>query len=333
MKRPDLVSLVVPTFRRAPNLASTLDSLLAVDYPVDRVEVVVVDDAGGDHATEVVVDARRAEWPQIQLVRQHRASAAAARNSGARKAMGEFIVFCDDDVHVEQDHLNRHLETQRRYGRCVVSGVSEFSPSAQAKFEATPFGRYRLALGRDFEAGADDAPLGEGRFSARLLSAQNLAVRRETFWELGGFDDSFPFAGAEDQDFSLRARAGGVRLIRDHGIRVLNDEPTATLRDFCAREERSAQSFTVLVSKFPGEASRPLYAENAGSSADPTRLVAKRATKAVLSRQLALTGLHRVVRALESLSVPERALRRIYTVLVGLHIYRGIRRGEATRHV
>ena len=284
-----------------------------------------MDDAGGDHATEAAVDARRAEWPRIQLVRQHRASAAAARNNGARKASGEFIVFCDDDVHVERDHLNRHLDTQSRYGRCVVSGVSEFSPLARARFEATPFGRYRLALEQDFEADADDAPLGEGRYSACLLSARNLGVRRETFWELGGFDDSFPFAGAEDQDFALRARAAGVRLIRDHGIRVLNDEPTATLRDFCTREERSAQSFTVLVSKFPSEASRPLYAENAGSSGDPPRLVAKRAAKTVLSRQPALTGLHRVVSILERLSVPERALRRMYAGLVGLYIYRGVR--------
>ena len=321
----ELVSFVVPTFRRAEKLASTLDSILAVDHSAHRMEVVVVDDAGGDPATGLVVDGRRARSPQVQLVCQHRVSVAAARNRGAHEAHGEIIIFCDDDVLVASGHLHRHIETQRLHGPCLVSGVSEFTPSVLAALEATSFGRYRLVLEQNFEAEADAAGLGQDRFEARLLSARNLAVRRDVFWGLGGFDESFPFAGAEDQDLSLRARAAGLRLIRDHRVRVLNDEPTATLRDFCTREERSAQSFTVLVSKFPSQASRPLFAENAGSPGDPPRLVAKRAVKTVLTRKPVLTGLHGVVSILEHLPVREKGMHRIYAGLVGLHIYRGVR--------
>ena len=58
---------------------------------------------------------------------------------------------------------------------------------------------------------------------------------------------------------------------------MLNNEPIVTLREFCKREERSAQTFVVLVRRFPSEARRPLYAENREISLDdrPGKVVKK----------------------------------------------------------
>ena len=48
----------------------------------------------------------------------------------------------------------------------------------------------------------------------RVWSQRNMPTR-ETFERIGGFDQTFPFAGAEDQDFSIRAREQGCELVID----------------------------------------------------------------------------------------------------------------------
>ena len=45
-----------------------------------------------------------------------------------------------------------------------------------------------------------------------MLGTWDLSLRRELFWEVGGFDQEYPVAGAEDQDFSWRAILAGLSL-------------------------------------------------------------------------------------------------------------------------
>lgn len=320
------VSFVVPTCRRPEALRLTLSALLAVEYPSSGYEIVVVDD--GSTVEQVVADFLGGPVA-VHYRAQSGRGAAATRNLGAQVASGELLVFCDDDVVVSPDHVRRHLDAQRCFERALVNGISSLPPETLAEFESTPFGRYRLELERSYEAEADVDPLGQGRFATSLLSARNLSIRRDVFWEIGGFDEGFPWAGAEDQDLSLRAERAGCTLIRDHNIRVVHNEQILSVSQFCTREERSAETIVVLSEKYPEETRRrALFQENAhvrvgeglGSSA-------KKALKSLFATSLVLAVLDRIVPLLDRLPVPERALHRIYRGLVGLHIFRGVRGG------
>ena len=118
-----------------------------------------------------------------------------------------------------------------------------------------------------------------------LLGSGNLALRRDRFWEIGGFDEIFPVAGAEDQDFSIRARAAGALLVLDTNIHSLHNDNRLTLRDYCLREERSAETMPYLVRKYPSELGQvPYVRENRPIQAgDPPSLVLKKAVKTVLA--------------------------------------------------
>jgi glycosyltransferase involved in cell wall biosynthesis len=323
--RPVTFSVVVPTYRRAAALKETLAALAALDYPADRFEVIVVDD-GGDEASARVVDDVRAAQPTFRYVAQPNQGPASARNHGARVAEGEVLVFCDDDAIVEPEHLWLHLATRERHRDALVSGVSSFWPPALERLERSPFGRYRIALELEYEADADGAPLGDGCAEVALLSARNLAVGRERFFELGAFDEAFTFAGAEDQDLSLRARAAGSTLLRDHAIRVFNNESTITLEQFCMREERNAQTVVLLSRRFPEVARRPLLVDNAPMTrSDEPGLRVRKAIKRLLATRPALTALGAVADTVQRLPVPEALQRRVFSLLVGIHIFRGVR--------
>lgn len=327
-----LFSIVIPTFRRPDAVQEAVKALLAQDYPRSRFELIVVDDEGEGCAVAALSDVSGA-GVEITYETQRQAGAASARNRGARCAQGDVLLFVDDDIVVGQDHLRRHAQTLPLVGRTLVNGAWVFSPAVLATLERSPFGRFRIDLERRFQEEANRGAVHDGVIEMQMLGSWDLAVPRALFWEIGGFDEDFPVAGAEDQEFSLRARAAGCRLWLDTKIVCLHNDNRLDLMSYCMREERNAQTMPIIARKFPEQFSESAYVlENRPiSRADPVRLVMKKVAKALLSRRFALTFLQGMVPILEAGPVPEPALRRLYSTLLGLHLYRGFRRSWGLR--
>jgi GT2 family glycosyltransferase len=321
-------SIVVPTFRRPDALRETLSALLALDYDPERYEIIVVDD-GDDASTEQVIEGVADRRVPVRLERQHRLGAARARNRGARSAGGEFLLFCDDDMVVSPTDLRARVSAFERHGDVAVTARWVFTPAAASALQATPFGRYRIELERQFQDGAAGEPLADDPQSLRmeLVGAATLSLARDRFLGIGGFDESFPLAGAEDQDFSMRARAAGMTLLLDSRICSLHNDDNFTLQGYCAREHRSAQTVAILARKYPTELSRTRYVrENRPISVDdPPRLVAKKLLKQALGRDRVLRSIQRLVALFERAHLPDRGLRRLYRGLLGLHLFCGFR--------
>ena len=322
-------SIVIPTYRRPDALEETLAAILRLEYRPDRYQVIVVDD-GADKDTASIVQRFRGHGVQLTLEAQPQRGAARARNRGARLATGEMLLFCDDDMILDPSYLRRQLSARERHGDAVISGTWRFSAMVMEALGRSPFGRYRIALERGFQEHTGGHPLADDPdcLLMPLLGSGNLALRRDRFWEIGGFDEGFPVAGAEDQDFSMRARAAGALLLLDTKIRCVQNDNRLTLRDYCAREERSAETMPYLVRKYPSELSQSAYVrENCPiRAADPPSLVLKKLVKTALAGQTAVELLHRSVGLIEAAHGPERLLRRAYKMLMGIHLFRGFRR-------
>lgn len=320
-------SIVVPTFRRPQALRQTVEALLGLQAADASYEIVIVDDAGPDGGAIAVVEDLDHPQVPVRVETQDRGGAAAARNRGARAATGELLLFVDDDIVVPPDHLLAHRAARAAHPDALVNGRWEFTVAVLQELAASAFGRFRVELERQFAVQAMGRDLGDGCIEMALLGTWDLAVERSVFWELGGFDEEFPVAGAEDQDFSLRARAAGHRLLLDPRIRCLHNDNRLTLRAYCEREERSASTMPFLARKYPEQFGHaPYVRENRPiSRADPPRLALKKAAKAMLATPTMLECLHRLTSLLERSSFPEAQLRRLYPVLLGLHLYRGFR--------
>ena len=95
-----LISVVIPCYNQARFLDEAIESVLAQSYP--HFEVAVIDDGSTDNAEEV---AARYAW--VRYIRQENGGLAAARNTGLRRTIGEYLVFLDADDRL----LPRALET------------------------------------------------------------------------------------------------------------------------------------------------------------------------------------------------------------------------------
>ena len=117
------------------------------------------------------------------------------------------------------------------------------------------------------------------RDTGRGDSREHLGMRRELFWDLGGFDQTFP-VGCEAQDFSYRASRAGFQFVYNYDIRLHHNDRRVTLEQFCARQERGAVTAVYLARKHPQRyAERPLITENLPiSDRDPSASSSRRSS-------------------------------------------------------
>lgn len=101
---PD-VSVVVPTYNRAPLLRRTIDSLLAQDVSSDRFEVIVVDNNSEDVTRAVVERAIAESTSTVRYLFEEMQGVSSARNAGIAAARAPLIAFVDDDVSVAPDWI------------------------------------------------------------------------------------------------------------------------------------------------------------------------------------------------------------------------------------
>ena len=188
-------SVVVPTYNRPDRLATCLQALAAQDYPRDRYEVVVVDD-GSSHPMDNVVapyeHAPAQSGLQITLHRQANAGPAAARNAGADLAKGPLLAFTDDDCMPSPTWLSGFADRLKQKPEAMIGGRS---------LNALPNNLYSTASQAliDYLYAYYSAPN-----KAMFFASNNIAMTKENFVAVGGFDVSFPLAAAEDRDFCDR---------------------------------------------------------------------------------------------------------------------------------
>ena len=104
------VSLIVPAYNEASYLASKLENSLALDYPPDRFEILVIS-SGSSDGTELIANGYGAHGVRT-LIQPTRGGKEMAMQEAARHAKGEILVFTDANVTVEPEsftNLDRYF--------------------------------------------------------------------------------------------------------------------------------------------------------------------------------------------------------------------------------
>jgi glycosyltransferase involved in cell wall biosynthesis len=196
-KRP-LFSVIIPTYNRPRQLVSCLESLNHLDYPRDRFEVIVVDDG-----STICIDNVLAHFQNqydVTLLKQPKGGPAMARNTGAARAKGEFLVFTDDDCPPAYSWLRALCE---RYDSCSsnraiggrllnVLDHNVYSETSQILIDAV-YSYYNANSNQ-----------------ARFFTSNNLCVPTKRFRSIGGFNSNF--ITSEDREFCARWLANGYNL-------------------------------------------------------------------------------------------------------------------------
>lgn len=111
-----LISIIIPTYQHAATLAGCIDSIL--DQTYKEIEIIVVDDGSTDETASVL----EKYSDKIKVIRQENRGSNPTRNRGFAESMGELVIFCDADVLMEREMLekmvrvlNEHPEASYAY--------------------------------------------------------------------------------------------------------------------------------------------------------------------------------------------------------------------------
>ncbi len=108
-----VISVVLPTYNRANFLENAFASLAQQTFT--EFELIVVDDGSTDH-TEQLLPSLASQAPfQVIFIQQENMGPAGARNTGIKKASGQFIAFFDSDDEWDNDFLETGIDILNRY--------------------------------------------------------------------------------------------------------------------------------------------------------------------------------------------------------------------------
>lgn len=193
------LSVVIPSHNRRELLKELLLSLADQSLAPERFEVIVVVDGSQDGTMEML---RQLEVPyRLVALYQEQSGVAVARNRGAQAALGQVLVFLDDDVlpdrRLLEEHTASHLEVPGGVvlGRLVPAGTGQMG--GWNVWEEHIFTRHYQRLSQGVRAP-----------SGRRLYSGNFSCNRETFLRAGGFNEEL--RRGEDVELGFRLEHSGA---------------------------------------------------------------------------------------------------------------------------
>lgn len=197
------ISVVVPTYNRKELVTRTLQTLFAQNCPASDYEIIVVVDGSTDGTAEAL---RKLASPcALRVVEQENRGPAGVRNTGAREAQAELVLFLDDDMQCPPDLVGAHLAVHCTRQQTVAFGA--LRPSAES-----PHTLAAACFEREFAPRALEWKLETGPGWQDLFCVfSNTSLPRSLLMEHGGFDESFRMR--EDLEFSYRLLRAGVRAV------------------------------------------------------------------------------------------------------------------------
>ncbi len=184
-----LLSVIIPTFNRHETLSVCLDLLTPElqNLSLDLFEVIVTDDAPGNALSETL----SRDYPWTHYNRGPQKGPACNRNSGARAARGDWLIFLDDDCFPQPSFLSAYLEAIKKHPEHFVFEGRTLAERPKTRLD-------------------EEAPIND---HGGFLWSCNFLIKRKLFFELGGFCELYPYACMEDVDFREQLKKRDIEFL------------------------------------------------------------------------------------------------------------------------
>ena len=211
------VSIIVPAYNEEREISYCLNSILALDYPKNKYELIVVNDGSTDETVDIV-NTFVEKYSNIILLSKENGGKASAQNLGLGHANGRFIFITDADAVVERDWISKMLKDLEDFD--MVLG-SYFAKETNTWLERMQNAHYLI----NFKFG--------GVKEIPTIGVNN-GFRKEVVEKIGNFNES---KTSITGDFIKRAGETGFKIHFDPEITVFT-KCTTSINGFLKQKLR-----------------------------------------------------------------------------------------------
>src|SRR3990167_7089031 len=226
-----MVSMLVPCFNEEKTLAGTIESLLAMHYPKDKLEIVVIDDGSRDNTAAIEREYARKYPAQVSFLQKENGGKYTALNLGIENSRGEIIGCLDADSFAAQDAL---MEAVKMFGNDPTTMA--ITPAMQVYKPRTML---ELMQSVEYTFGIFYKKMFDNLSAINVLPGPFSMYRREVFKKIGLFRHAH---NTEDMEIAFRMHSHGLRIVNAHTAYVYTTVPT-TVRSLLRQRTRWSQGF------------------------------------------------------------------------------------------
>lgn len=222
------VAIIVPCLNEGETVAATADSLLALQYPKEKLSIILVDNGSTDDTPSIM--ARYAGYPQVTILREERRGKHNAVNAGIAATSAELIGCLDADSFVEPDALLEIIPSLRDGSvGATTAAMSVHKPGNLLQHMQNAEYIFGITL-RHVLSSINGIYVTPGPFSL---------YRREAVLALGGFREGHK---TEDLEMALRLQRAGYWIENAPRARVYTKAPR-TVGSLLAQRTRWTTGF------------------------------------------------------------------------------------------
>jgi cellulose synthase/poly-beta-1,6-N-acetylglucosamine synthase-like glycosyltransferase len=202
------VSILIPSRNEAENLPQCLDSLANLDYPLQKLQIILGNDRSSDD-TEKILKAFADQNKTVKLVQIQEGDStkmngkANAMSQMAKYATGEVLLFTDADCQVPRNWVNSMVNSWLNSGAGIITGITFVK--ANSIFGKMQGMDWWLTLGMV-------KVMSDLGFSVTSMG-NNMLIGKEAYQAVGGFE-GIPFSLTEDFEIARNIQSKGYKILQ-----------------------------------------------------------------------------------------------------------------------
>ncbi len=218
------LSLIIPTLNRANQLDACLLKIFKAKLQNDisklEIEVIVVDQSL-DEKTYKLCKKYKLKYKKLKKIGLSR-----ARNVGIRESIGDYLIFLDDDIHINEDYFIQIQEKliEKSNIDCLTGRIINLE-------NQKVYSRHQIVDSREINYENFDIVLSSGT-----------VVKKSFFDSIGFFDEKFGlgafYGGSEEADLIIRGINKNKKIYYDSNLIIYHPKEEASLLDFSKRWAR-----------------------------------------------------------------------------------------------
>jgi len=215
-KKLPKVSVVIPAYNEEDHIGKCLESIKKVNYPKNKIEVIVIDDGSTDDTRKIVSSF------DVKLIKGKHEGVGISRNLGIKKSTGKIIIFLDADETINKNFI---IEVVKPFENENIVGVDSYYKLVNNKGIIPRLHFLRILLGMDYKD-----------------STFPKVCRKKIVQDIGGIKPRFGYY--DDWDFKVRMSEKG-KIVRVKGAICGKIEP-GNLREMWRQNKWAGKSIVKL---------------------------------------------------------------------------------------